>query len=272
MSPNVQFLTLILQYQSPSPPTEQWQSQPPPGYRPPPIVKGFCARFGFILLIFAIIGIIIFYAVPWFTVSQELSDYDNGGDQEYIGNYGQDFEWMFGDDELEDQMDEYLDYGYGYNSQDLLGDTIGLAIIGLIFILIISIIALIIGWLPNFHDRWPKVSKAIDATFGVITILPTMLILFCGMRFLGLNLEYAHSVSASEHLGYDVSGWVAYPAAYILLILGIIILVFSISIIRQGMNGIIDIEYQERKARRQAKRSHPQPSTRSSTPQIRHRY
>jgi hypothetical protein len=241
-----------------------------PDYHQAPIVKGMCAKFGFILLIFAIIGMIIFYTVPWFTVSQQVSDDDNGSEKEYIGNYGQDFEWMFGDDELEDQMDEYMDLPHG--PQKSFRDTIGLAIIGLIFILIISIIALIVGWLPRFHDRWPKISRSIDVTFGIITILPTLLILFCGMRFLGLNLEFVHDVIVSDQLGYDVSGWVVYPAAYILLILGIIILYFSISIIKKGMNDIIGIEYQQRQARSKATQSRPQPSTRSSAPQTRNQY
>ena len=220
------------------------------------------------MLIIAIVGIIIFYTVPWFSVNAKFSaDDDNGDEHEYTGHYGQDFEFMFGDEEIEERYgDEYLEHAD--DAQDFLGGTIGLAIIGLIFILIIAIIAMIIGWLPGFHERWPKLSRAIDATFGLITMLPALMILFCSMRFLGMDLEFAHNAAVTEHLGYDVYGWIFYPAAYVLLIIGMIILFLAISIIRGGMEGMI-IEDQ-----RQARRAPPTtpPLARPPTPHIRHQY
>jgi hypothetical protein len=88
------------------------------------------------------------------------------------------------------------------------------------------------------HARWPKVGNALDATFGALIILPAVMILFSGMRFLGSDISEMHSNAVIEDLGGEVTTSVMYLAAYAMIVFGILILIFGLVLMKKGISRV----------------------------------
>ena len=76
-------------------------------------------------MIIAIVGLVLFYALPWITVTGKISD------KERTGNWDQDLKWRDGDKEMKTSMgDPY--YEGNSEFQKHLKDTIGMSFLGLL--------------------------------------------------------------------------------------------------------------------------------------------
>ena len=88
------------------PPPPQDYGGPPPQQRGPPgpprpaAPKGAGATLGMIIMIIAIIGLIMFYVLPWFSYTSEVETSD--GKKTYTGSYDQDLKWKDGDREIKE--------------------------------------------------------------------------------------------------------------------------------------------------------------------------
>jgi hypothetical protein len=185
-------------------------------------------------MIIAIVGLILFYVLPWFNITFEYEEYD-GDKKKYSGNWDQDLEWKDGDKEMKEMAGKEL-YKGDSDTQDFIKGTIGLSFLGLIFALILGILAMVFGFIPMIHGRWPKVGSALDSMFGALTLLPAAMILFSGMRFLGNDISEMHQESVINQLGGEVSFWINYFAAYAMIVMGIIIFILALVLMKKGLN------------------------------------
>jgi hypothetical protein len=210
------------------PPVVPAQVGPPVG---PRIEKSPHIKTGTILVIICIIGIILSLAIPWITVQRE--DYDGNVDS-FSFNY--DLELVVGDEDK---------WGYGfqpsdeYTSSDELEDylkgTIGQSFLGLILAIVIAIGFIMLG-IKSSAVRFPgKVSHGIGAFIGAILLIPGMMIIVTGINFLGLEIIELHSQIIEEERGSDITSETFYPAAYLMLIFGFIILIIAFIIIRNEL-------------------------------------
>jgi len=188
----------------------QQQYQQPQNYGQPPQQQGYyapqgpsigqmlskspLAKAGLIIMILAIIGLIISFAVPWGYVDEDGLD-----------------EKTFGHD-LENKDDIFL-FGGESKDFDYMADAPGSADLGLIFLLIIGIMVIILGIMEGMYKQYSTWLNFSIFILGVIALLPCLMILTTGFKFVGYNISYALNESETTY-------W--FPAAYILLIFGIL--------------------------------------------------
>ncbi len=161
------------------------------------------AKIGIMLVIAAIIGLILSYTVPWVYTDSE--------------NYESDF---FGHN-LKNSDDE----AFIRANIDDYDNAPGLADGGFIFLLIIGIILIILGMTQVSYGQPSIWFSIIGVLLGGIAIIPSLWVAIAGLRFLGLNV--IHLITE------DSSGVLLFPAAYILLIIGLIFIRKSFGIIRR---------------------------------------
>jgi MFS family permease len=203
---------------------------PPVRYGPPVGVRigqSPVAKLGIVVMIIAILGLILALAVPWVTVEQETG---SGDKETFSFNYDMDLvdgdedNWYAGDKLTND--DETEDYFKG---------SVGLAFIGFILVIILAIILIVIV-VMSYASNYPRgVFHGLNAIMGAVLLIPGIMIIISGMNFLGFELAELHANIMSDELGYDVtSSWI-YPAAYLVLIFGFIILLISFIILNKEL-------------------------------------
>jgi hypothetical protein len=150
------------------------------GHREPPIRvaigKSPIAKDGLILLMISILGLIIFTGVPWIVVEREI---DDGVTGTFAFNY--DLKLVWGDEE-EWGSDEFSPF-----YDDIYKDSIGLAFIGLIFSVVLTISMLITGINSVSGGFKKEFIHGINAIIGVILLIPGTIITVSGMDFIGLK-------------------------------------------------------------------------------------
>ncbi len=159
------------------------------------------AKIGLILMILGIIGIILSFTIPWVYVEDE--------------SFGHNFK---NDDDTQIFDDDVQPYWYG---------TPGMADLGFIFILILGIIIMIIGIIncnPQYQNPAFSLMGGILAAIGII---PCIMILIVGMRFIGRHIYY---------LLNDVESTATFPAPYIIFIFGLILLILIFKTVKSQIS------------------------------------
>lgn len=196
-------------YQQPNYPQQPNQYNPQYGSpRPmgPPMGQIFhrspLAKIGLVITILAIVGLIISFAVPW-------GFYDSDLYEEKF--FGHDFK-NSDDDKLFD--DDSNPYHHGIP---------GMADLGLIFLLILGIVAMILGFISVSYQKVGKWFSFMGLIVALIAIIPSLLVMIAGLRCIGCNI-----VSTMN----EVETMVVFPAGYILLIFGVIFFILVLKMIK----------------------------------------
>jgi MFS family permease len=212
---------------------QQPYQYPPPRTGPPIgaiIGQSPIAKLGLVVMIIAILGLILAVAVPWITEERETG----GGDKETFSfNYdldlvgGDEDDWPYGDQYT--PLDEQEDYIKG---------SIGLAFIGLILTMVLAIILIVLVIMAH-SSNYPKgIFHGLGAIIGAFMLFSGVMVIISGMNFLGFDITELHDNINTEDLGGEVTSSTIFPAAYIMLILGLIILILSFIIIRGELGSI----------------------------------
>ncbi len=202
-------------YQQPNygqPPQQQGYYAPPQG---PSVGALFhqspLAKLGLVITILAIIGLILSYAVPWVYIDAD------GLDDKFFGH---DFE---NSDDLELLNNDVAPYYHG---------TPGMADLGFIFLMILGIVAIIWGLIgANYQNRYSWFSL-VGLILAATAILPSIMILIAGVRFIGVHITSALNESSFMGMG---DNFVAYPAGYVILIFGFIMFLLVLKMLK-GQN------------------------------------
>lgn len=254
------------QYQQPY----QQPGMPPARYGPPigeRIGRSPAAKMGVLIAILAIVGLVLSLAIPWISVEKEVGEHyefvcqdcgyssedyfwtcpDCGGtdiDYELVGgkketfSFNNDLELVDGDDE-DWGGDEYTTSN---EAEDYLKGSIGLAFLGFIFALILAI-ALIIIAIMSYTSRQPRsLFHGLGAIIGALLLISGIMIMVSGMNFLGFEIQEMHSDANTEELGGEVTSSTAYPAAYIILIIGIIIFLIALVTARKELRSVQPVQ------------------------------
>lgn len=197
------------------PPQQQYAYQPGPSLNS--ITSNPMGKLGLILIILAVIGLIISFAVPWGYVEAD------GLDEKSFGH------------NLENEDEASLCYILvGLSSEDAVDDygdhltgTPGMADMGFIFIIIIGAIMIVFGMMKN-SPSIQKWANPIQSTIGIIALIPSVWILLAGMRFIGYHVFFAMNGKMYE----DMIDSIVFPAAYIILIFGLIIFLMIFKMVK----------------------------------------
>lgn len=193
------------------------------GYYNPPqgpsagqtISKNPLSKLGLAIVIIAVIGLILSYTVPWGYLDYENSNLDD--DEKWFGH------------NLENKDEDFL-FGGDPDDFKYMSGAPGLSSIGLIFILVMGIVAVILGYLKgtykNRYSTWFSFSGLI---IGAISLIPSLWILTSSMKFVGYNITYVLNESETTYI---------FPAAYIMLIFGLILFILVLKIIKNESTGI----------------------------------
>jgi hypothetical protein len=239
---------------------QQYQGATVPVQYGPPIGERIgsspMAKMGVIILILCILGLILAVVVPWVIAEKDVGgdyeytyvcqdcgyseedyffpcprcdSYDIDSEEEYIEghiasfSFNHDLELVDGDED-EWGSDEFT----SGEAQDYFKDTIGQAFIGLVFVMVIAIILIIVGITAQSGGRSKEVHHGLGAFVAVILIIPGMMILVSGLNFVGFNILEMHTNSNTEALGGEVDSSTIYPAAYLILLFGLIIFIMTL--------------------------------------------
>ena len=212
---------------------QQYQQPPgaPPAQYGPPIGvligRSPAAKIGIALMIIAILGLILAMIIPWITVEKEVED---GGKENFSFNH--DLEIVDGDEEGWGG-DEFTTHD---ETEDYLRGSIGLSFIGFILAIVLAIVLIIIGVMSYSSGYTRNLFHGLGAIIGVILLFSGIMIIVSGMNFLGFNIAEIHSNSVTEELGGEVSTSTVYPAAYLVLIFGIIRFLISLVITKKELS------------------------------------
>lgn len=172
----------------------------------PPIGQMFhqspLAKIGLVIIILAIVGLIISFAVPW-------GFYDSDAYEEKF--FGHDFK-NSDDDELFNE--DTSPYHHGIP---------GMADLGLIFLLIIGILAMILGFVSFSYRRGGKWFSFMGLVVALVALFPSLLVMIAGLRCVGFNIFSALN---------EADPMVIFPAGYILLIFGVIFFILVLKLIK----------------------------------------
>jgi hypothetical protein len=182
--------------------------------------KSKLAKIGLILIILSIIGLIISFTVPWLYFQSDSSDLVLNHDfKDEDGNF-------FGYSDYGDMYTHYLSY---------ITDAPTMADTSFIFLLILGIIAMIVGMLKVRFEKIKSLFSLSSVIIGAIALFPSLLVTIAGFRLLGFNVVALLPGTQSLFSMFGgTAGFTYYPAGYIIIIFGIIMLIFSFMIIRSG--------------------------------------
>ncbi len=193
--------------------------------------KSALGKIGFLLIILAIIGLIISYTVPWAYVDYENSPSDL--DEKFFGH------------DLENSDDVHLAFlgsfdlsfiflgvgSYGFDDYtDFIDGTPAMADIGLFFILILGVVIVVFETSIQNNKKNSKKIIFSRRMFGYAGLFSSFLIFLAGVRFIGLNIGILLKSEVLEE-SFLKGLFAVFPAAYILLIFGIIFFILSIRIL-----------------------------------------
>jgi hypothetical protein len=184
---------------------------------------------GLIILIFAIIGLITCFALPWFEIETD-------GDQEtyYYGDFGQDFEENAGN-----EMDEYY-----HGSANL-------ALIGFGLLVLISILLILEGWrgfVSGFLTRRifnisPEQDPALSSRVTIVLIsllilIPLAVGVIGGTRFIGVTSAMQASADSFKMDGQTFDSEYGSPAGLSVTVIGFIIFAICIYFILKNVSDL----------------------------------
>jgi hypothetical protein len=217
------------------------------------------AKMGIVLMIFAIIGLVIAAVVPWIIVEKEVEGYvcQECGyfDEEYFWQCPDCFSWdvefestgekesfsFNGDLELVDGDedtwggDEFTTFD---DMEDYFKGSVGLAFWGFLLVIIIAIVLIIIGVMAAAGRPSAGLLRGLGVIVAALLIIPGAMIMVSGMNFLGFNITEMHANGVTEDLGGDVTSSTLYPAAYIILIFGVIIFLIAFIITKKELQKV----------------------------------
>lgn len=188
---------------------QQSQNQYSPTHQGPGMGSYFSdktAKLGLIILILSIIGLIISFVAPWVFVDSE------GLDDKLFGH---NFE---NSDDVKLFDDDVNPYWHG---------TPSMADLGFIFLLILGVIIMIIGMISSTPQYQNPAFSLIGGILAAIAIIPCIMLLIVGMRFIG-----AHIINALNES--DVT--YAYPAPYIIFIFGLILFILIFKTVKSQIS------------------------------------
>jgi uncharacterized membrane protein len=225
------------------------------------------AKMGVIILFLCILGLILVVVVPWAIAEREIGgdyeytyvcqdcgysdedyffrcprcdSYDIDSEEEYIEgdiasfSFNYDLELVDGDED-EWGGDQFTE---DEAAEDYLKGTIGQAFVGIILSLIIAIILIILGIKASSSRGQTASFHGFGAVMAAILIIPSLMIILSGINFLGYDIQEMHQESNFEELGIEVSSSYIYPAAYLILLFGFIILIIALVLTRKEIRKI----------------------------------
>ncbi len=204
--------------------------------------ENLLAKIGLIITIFAIVGLIISFTVPWV-----YFDFKNSGlDDE---------EKLFGHD-LENENDNHVAEiftvgglfgfeGYRYDVTDYtdyLDGTPLMADFGLILLFLVGVSFI---FLTMFEENKKgfilKLINFFKYSIALGAIIPALMVFLTGVRFIGLNINTAENAEVLESsMLKDFT--LFFPAAYIMLFLGIIFFFLIFLVIKPDLKSIIKLK------------------------------
>jgi hypothetical protein len=227
------------------------------------------------VMIFAIIGLVMFFVVPWVTVernyqdeeryicqdcgysSEYESEFEDWGTSEYecpecnsndirvktlSGNKYFNFNWdlsLVTGDEDEWGGDELYssDFGGG-RAESFTKDTIWLAFWGLLFALILAIIFLSMEMYRPMHYYLYHHRSLILIIFSLVLIILSMIIMTSGLRLVNWKVMEFHQEQTAQQLDYEINAHQYHFAGYLMIIFGLILLVISILTMKRNIRQI----------------------------------
>ncbi len=179
------------------------------------------------ILIIAIVGLVLFFVVPWFTVQSEV----NGKTEYFHFNY--DLKLVHGDEDK--YGGDELFGNFGGKIESFTKGSIWLSFWGLLLTLIVVIIFLIIERIGQLIYFFQYYRPLIIIIFCSVLIILSMLVITSGLRMVNIKITELHSNYVSQQLDYEVLSHWYQIAGYIMLILGMILLAIPLMAIKQNI-------------------------------------
>ncbi|UCE36649.1 MAG: hypothetical protein JSW00_14195 [Thermoplasmata archaeon] len=230
------------------------------------IGKSTVAKMGIALLIIGIIGLILAVGVPWIIAEREVGDYyeeiyecqecgysedsyfyrcpecesyDVDWDEVYVEGETASFSFNYDLDLVDGDEDDWgLDKFTTGEMEDYFEDTIGQAFIGLILTIVIAIILIIVGIMAFSGRHQTVIFQGLTVIVAAILLIPAVLMIVSGINLVGFNILEGHYNENQEKTGDEVTSSTIYPAGYLVLIFGLIILIFAFTIMIKELHNI----------------------------------
>lgn len=229
-------------YQQPNYPQQPNQYRQPQYGSPRPmgppigqiITQSSLAKLGLVLIILAVIGLIISFAVPWAMIDWKDCSLDD--DEK---SFGHDFENSEGNHFASLPIAGIDSVGTGGNTDDMedyLEGIPGLVDIGFVFFIILGIVSIILGVIIAYQkNRYQNFLTLTKLIIGVTSLFPAIWITTSGFKLVGININTAlNSEALKDVLAEDLSIW--FPAGYIVLIFGLIFLILTLILIKTALS------------------------------------
>ena len=211
------------------------------GIRPPvkktekkPYEKTF-PKFGLLLIIFAIIGLICIYQVTWAYIKYDNTD-EKGIEvliyKEYLGR----------NIEKESTLSLFQNPHYIGISVGDFTDTPKLASYGFFALIILGALITLFGILDKKRNFPIEISILTHFMLAIVAIIPSLLIALSAMKFLGAHFLFFYNMSLIQ-MNIGLSNVILFfPAAFILIVLAFITIKIVFTIIRMDFNEIQKIK------------------------------
>jgi hypothetical protein len=190
-------------------------------------------KFGFVLIVFAIIGIIIINSVPWayieYGAENEATSVAIYKDFRLEGsNYTQIYELF--------QSPYYI----GLSTSDF-SEGAKLEYYGCISMVILGIIIIIFGIIDKTRNFSGEFFAIVHFIIGTITILPGMFIVLSATKFLGAQFLSCQNALPAMYTNLSL----LFPTPFILIILGFVIIRLAFTIMKIDFNKIQETKEEE---------------------------
>ena len=189
-------------------------------------------KLGFLLLILAVIGLVIISNVPWAYLKYPVGEgyIETSIARNFVYNEtGFDITSIF-------QSPNYI----GVTATDFT-DAPNAASSGLIGLLFLGIIVIVFGLVDKLFNFSIPMFIIIHFIFGVVMIIPGLLIVLSSIKFLGVHL-----------LIYYNGSWIStpnvvvlFPAVFVVVALGFIIIKFAFTVMRMDFNELHKLKEME---------------------------
>lgn len=171
------------------------------------------AKIGLAIIALAICGLIVSNFVPWVYTQ-------SGSDSMVLGH---DFR-----DEDGNIMGSSSGYGYFNDAYSYILGSPSMADGGFVFLIILGIAAMFLGMVRVSLNYKNTLFSFFAFIIGALAIIPSLWIIISGVRFIGFNVL---SIFNTQGMFFGAEG--VFPAAYIMLIFGIIFMILAFKIIKR---------------------------------------
>jgi hypothetical protein len=191
-------------------------------------------KFGLLLIIFAVIGLICIYQVTWAYIKY---DTDEGRTEvliykDYIGE----------NIEKQSTLSLFQNPHYIGISVGDFTDTPRLASYGFFSLIILGALITLFGILDKKRNFPIEISILTHFMLATVTIIPSLFIVLSAMKFLGAHFLFFDNMSLIQ-LNIGLSNVILFfPTAFILIVLGFITIKIVFTIIRMDFNEIQKIK------------------------------